>query len=79
MEIEVGTVDGAVEVRGLVVDRGGRRVLHGIDCVVPAGTVTGLLGPSGGGQSTLLRSVVGVQRITAGTVTVLERERQPLC
>ena len=71
MEIEVGTVDGAVEVRGLVVDRGGRRALHGIDCVVPAGTVTGLLGPSGGGKSTLLRSVVGVQRITAGTVTVL--------
>jgi ABC-2 type transport system ATP-binding protein len=63
----------AIAVRGLVVERGGRRVLHGIDCVVPAGTVTGLLGPSGGGKSTLLRSIVGVQRITSGTVTVLGR------
>jgi ABC-2 type transport system ATP-binding protein len=63
----------AIEVRGLVVERGGRRVLHGIDCVVPAGTVTGLLGPSGGGKSTLLRGIVGVQRIAGGTVTVLGR------
>jgi ABC-2 type transport system ATP-binding protein len=63
----------AIAVRGLVVERGGRRVLHGIDCVVPAGTVTGLLGPSGGGKSTLLRSIVGVQRVTGGTVTVLGR------
>jgi ABC-2 type transport system ATP-binding protein len=56
-----------------VVDRGGRRVLHGIDCTVPTGSVTGLLGPSGGGKSTLLRSIVGVQRVTGGTVTVLGR------
>jgi ABC-2 type transport system ATP-binding protein len=66
-------MDEAIAVRGLVVDRGGRRVLHGVDCSVPPGTVTGLLGPSGGGKSTLLRSIVGVQRITGGTVTVLGR------
>ncbi|HVQ89940.1 MAG TPA: ABC transporter ATP-binding protein [Mycobacteriales bacterium] len=61
----------AIEVRGLVVERGGRRVLHGIDCTVPTGSVTGLLGPSGGGKSTLLRAIVGVQRVAGGTVTVL--------
>jgi ABC-2 type transport system ATP-binding protein len=61
----------AIEVSGLVVDRGGRRVLHGIDCTVPTGSVTGLLGPSGGGKSTLLRAIVGVQRVTGGTVSVL--------
>jgi ABC-2 type transport system ATP-binding protein len=33
--------------------------------------VTGLLGPSGGGKSTLIRAVVGVQQITSGTVDVL--------
>jgi ABC-2 type transport system ATP-binding protein len=63
----------AIEIRHLVVERGGRRVLHGIDCAVPAGTVTGLLGPSGGGKSTLLRSIVGVQRVAGGTVDVLGR------
>lgn len=61
----------AVVVEGLVVRRGPREVLHGLDCRVEAGIVTGLLGPSGGGKTTLMRSVVGVQRISSGTVTVL--------
>ncbi|HSV65391.1 MAG TPA: ABC transporter ATP-binding protein [Mycobacteriales bacterium] len=63
--------DIAVEVHGLVVDRGGRRVLHGLDFTVTAGSVTGLVGPSGGGKTTLMRCLVGVQRIVAGEVTVL--------
>ena len=61
----------AIAVRGLVVNRGGRRVLDGIDAAVPRGSVTGLLGPSGSGKTTLMRAIVGVQVIAAGTVTVL--------
>ncbi len=61
----------AVEVRDLVVDRGGRRVLPGLDLSIAEGGVTGLLGPSGCGKSTLLRCLVGVQRVTSGQVTVL--------
>ncbi|MFI7543235.1 ABC transporter ATP-binding protein [Actinoplanes sp. NPDC049599] len=61
----------AIEVRDLVVERGRRRVLHGISCTVPAGSVTGLLGPSGSGKTTLIRAVVGVQIVKSGTVTVL--------
>jgi ABC-2 type transport system ATP-binding protein len=66
-------MEDAIVVRDLVIDRGGRRVLHGIDAVVPRGAVTGLLGPSGSGKTTLMRAVVGVQVVTAGTVTVLGR------
>jgi ABC-2 type transport system ATP-binding protein len=61
----------AVEVQDLVVERGKRRVLHGISCAVPTGSVTGLLGPSGSGKTTLIRAVVGVQIVKSGTVTVL--------
>ncbi|MGY1606606.1 ABC transporter ATP-binding protein [Geodermatophilus sp. SYSU D00700] len=61
----------AVTVTDLVVDRGRRRVLHGLSCAVPAGRVTGLLGPSGSGKTTLMRALVGVQRVRSGTVTVL--------
>ncbi len=51
--------------------RGGREVIHGLDCSVPAGQVTGLLGPSGCGKTTLMRAIVGVQVVAAGRVTVL--------
>ncbi|MDQ3274523.1 MAG: ABC transporter ATP-binding protein, partial [Actinomycetota bacterium] len=37
----------AVEVSDLRVERGGREVLKGVSFEVPAGQVTGLLGPSG--------------------------------
>lgn len=59
-----------VEVRDLVVDRGGRRVLDGLDLTIEQGSVTGLLGPSGCGKSTLMRSLVGVQELTSGGVQI---------
>ncbi len=61
----------AIEVTDLVVERGRRRVLHGITCAIPAGSVTGLLGPSGSGKTTLIRAIVGAQVVKSGTVTVL--------
>ena len=61
----------AIAVRGLAVDRGGRKVLDGLSCQIAAGSVTGLLGPSGCGKSTLMRAVVGVQIVAGGTVQVL--------
>jgi len=64
-------MDNAIEVGDLVVERGRRRVLHGISCAIPRGSVTGLLGPSGSGKTTLIRAVVGVQIVKSGTVTVL--------
>jgi ABC-2 type transport system ATP-binding protein len=66
-------VNYAGEIAELVVDRGGRRVLHGLSAGLEAGRVTGLLGPSGCGKTTLIRSIVGVQRVAGGTVTVLGR------
>jgi len=63
----------SIKVDDLVVVRGGATVLDRLSFEVPAGTVTGLLGPSGSGKTTLLRVIVGVQKITSGTVTVLDR------
>jgi ABC-2 type transport system ATP-binding protein len=53
--------------------RGGREVLHGLSFSVPAGSVTGLLGPSGGGKSTLLRADDGAQAGVRGRLEVLGR------
>lgn len=61
----------AIEITELVVERGGHRVLDGVNLDVAAGTVTGLLGPSGSGKTTLIRAVVGVQIVRSGSITVL--------
>jgi ABC-2 type transport system ATP-binding protein len=58
-------------VEGLLVERGGRAVLHEVSLSVASRSVTGLLGPSGCGKSTLMRSIVGVQIVAAGKVIVL--------
>src|SRR4051812_30311697 len=66
--------DAVVVVEHLRVVRGGKDVLPDLSLTVPRGQVVGLLGPSGGGKSTLMRAVVGVQVIAGGSVTVLGDE-----
>ena len=61
----------AIAIDSLTVYRGKRLVLDGVSLTIPRGQIVGLLGPSGCGKSTLMRSIVGVQIISAGTVTVL--------
>ncbi|MDT0269024.1 anchored repeat-type ABC transporter ATP-binding subunit [Streptomyces sp. DSM 44915] len=60
----------ALAVRGLAVALGGRQVLHDVDLDLHGGDFMGLIGPNGAGKTTLLRSVLGLVRPTAGTVTV---------
>ena len=56
-------------VRGLQKSFGGRAILRGLDLDVEAGSRIGVLGPNGGGKSTLLRIVAGLDHPDAGTVT----------
>jgi len=59
-----------VQARGLGRTFGRSEVLAGVDLEVRAGEVLGLVGPNGGGKSTLLVILAGLVRPTAGTVTV---------
>jgi len=63
--------DPVVRADGLVVRRGGHTILDELTFAIAPGQVTGLLGPSGCGKTTLMRTLVGVQEVTAGQVTVL--------
>jgi ABC-2 type transport system ATP-binding protein len=65
--------DAAIAIQDLVVRRGGHDVVRIPALEVPAGCVTGLMGPSGCGKTTLMRAIVGVQRVAAGRVAVLGR------
>ncbi|MDF1704632.1 MAG: TOBE-like domain-containing protein [Aeromicrobium sp.] len=44
--------------------------LTDIDLTIPTGQLTALLGPSGGGKSTLLRVIAGLEEADSGTVTI---------
>src|SRR4051812_35935241 len=55
--------------RGLGKSFGGRSVLRGLDLDVTDGARIGVLGPNGGGKSTLLRILAGLEHPDAGTVT----------
>jgi ABC-type polar amino acid transport system ATPase subunit len=59
-----------IEVRGVVKAFGGARVLDGATLTVRDGEVTALVGPSGGGKSTLLRCVNGLEPFDGGTIAV---------
>lgn len=63
----------AVVVSDLVVRRGRSDILRGVDAHIPEGQVVGLLGPSGAGKTTLMRTIIGAQRTASGTVDVFGR------
>jgi ABC-2 type transport system ATP-binding protein len=63
----------AVYVDGLTVVRGGTTALREVSFSLAPGSLTGLLGPSGAGKTTLMRAIVGVQVIQSGSVEVLGR------
>src|SRR4051812_1775702 len=44
--------------------------LDDVSVAIPSGSLTALLGPSGGGKSTLLRVIAGLETPDAGTVCI---------
>jgi sulfate transport system ATP-binding protein len=63
-----------IEVRHLTKSYGTNRVLNDVSFEVKPGELVGLLGPSGGGKSTLLRIIAGLDSADAGEV-LLDGER----
>jgi zinc transport system ATP-binding protein len=61
----------AIEISGLSVTLDHTAVLKGIDLTVSSGTFLGLIGPNGGGKTTLLRCILGLVKPDSGTVSVL--------
>ncbi|MGJ8604733.1 MAG: ABC transporter ATP-binding protein [Marivita sp.] len=59
-----------LEIRNIVRDYDGKRVVDDVSLVLQPGNVTCLLGPSGCGKSTTLRIIAGVDMQTSGTIHV---------
>jgi phospholipid/cholesterol/gamma-HCH transport system ATP-binding protein len=64
----------AISVRNLRVKYGEREILHGVNFDVPAGETMVILGGSGSGKSTLLRTLVGLERPSAGEIYIMGKE-----
>ena len=63
-----------LQVTGLHGGYGPAQVLFGIDLEVGAGEVVSLLGRNGMGKTTMIKSIMGLLPVTAGTVTVDGRD-----
>ncbi len=70
---ESGGANGAalLELRGATVRMGGRTLWSGVDLSVRAGEFVSVLGPNGVGKSTLVKAVLGLVPLAAGTLRVL--------
>ena len=68
MNIQVASA--MIEAKGLTKSHGAVQVLQGLDLSVKRGEVATIIGPSGGGKSTFLRCLNGLETFQGGVVTV---------
>jgi len=59
-----------IAAHGLVVERGERRVVDGVDLVAAAGEWVTVVGPNGAGKTTLLHVLAGIVAADQGTVEI---------
>ncbi|HEY0904240.1 MAG TPA: TOBE-like domain-containing protein [Marmoricola sp.] len=60
----------SIEIHGVGKSYGDFVALDGIDLTIPTGQLTALLGPSGGGKTTLLRIIAGLESADTGSVVI---------
>lgn len=61
----------AVEIKNFSVVIDKKPILSNISTEIPKGKIIGLLGPSGAGKTTLIRSILGLQKPSSGNIDVL--------
>lgn len=64
-----------IVIRNLCKAYGAKTVLRDFSCILPAGTITGLMAPSGVGKTTLLRILMGFESPDRGTIHGLDELR----
>ena len=62
-----------LDVKGLRVNYGPIQAVKGIDFHVNQGEILTLIGANGAGKSTILRTIVGLNRASAGTITFMDQ------
>ena len=74
----VASTDALVRIRGLKTVLGTKTIFDGVDLDVPRGSITGIMGPSGTGKTTLMRHITGQLKPDAGQIVVDGQDVQQL-
>jgi len=59
-----------LRVRGVILERGARRILDAASFDVERGALVALMGPSGSGKTTILRTIAALETFAAGSIAV---------
>ncbi len=71
--LSTDNIDNTIEIRGLV-NRFGENIVHeNLDLDVRRGEILGVVGGSGAGKTVLLRSILGLQKPSAGDIFIFGR------
>lgn len=63
-----------LDVRNISVNYGNIRALNGISLKVNEGEFLGIIGHNGGGKTTLLKAILGLVKISSGTISIFGKE-----
>ena len=69
---EISCNNQVLNVSNLSVVRSGNEVIHDINLSVSCGEFIGIVGPNGGGKSTLLLTILGILKPNSGTVEIYD-------
>ena len=62
-----------IHVEDLTVFRSGKSVIHDVNLKVFKGDFVAIVGPNGGGKSTLLLSILGLLRVQKGSIRIFDQ------
>ena len=66
-------MDNMIEVRDLQVTLSGKTIVQHMNADIPNGKITAIIGPNGCGKSTTLKAICRINPISAGQITLLNR------
>jgi ABC-2 type transport system ATP-binding protein len=72
------TMDWTINVQDVSKRFGKKEILKKVSLGIPRGEIFGLIGPSGAGKTTLVKLIVGMDRVDQGTIQVLDAKMPDL-
>lgn len=64
----------AIETHNLTVSYGDKPVVWEVDFQLPAGEISGIIGPNGSGKTSLIKGILGLEKPASGWVKILGKE-----